>query len=318
MVSILSLILRLRLLSLCIGAPSPSHPHILLLVVDDYGWNDLGVHQNTTSAPNPTGLPTTSFTSPITPHLDQLAREGVRLEMYYVQPVCSPTRGAINTGRYPSHTGIGPGVISPTEAYGMPKEETMLAQIMKRAGYATAAIGKWHLGFCDERYTPTFRGFDEYVGYLNGAEDYWTHYRCNAVPPLPPPGTPQQPPPSIICSGIDDESEGEVKANFLDFRNGSTPNVLAASSNHSFDNYSAFVFAAEATRMATNHAARMAAATTKSKAKTASQPLFLYAAMQSVHEPLQAPLAYLEKYASIADTQRRAVSAMVTAMDDGQ
>ena len=138
-----TLVLLLAAKALAIAAGAPSSPHILLLVVDDYGWNDLGIHQNTTSAPNPLGLPTTSYTSPVTPKLDQLAREGVRLEMYYVQPVCSPTRGAINTGRYPSHTGIGPAVISPTEAYGMPKEETFLAQLMKDAGYATAAIGKW-------------------------------------------------------------------------------------------------------------------------------------------------------------------------------
>lgn len=72
----------------------------------------------------------------------RLAKEGVRLEMYYVQPVCSPTRGAIMTGRYPSHTGIGPAVIPPAAPYGMPKEETLLPQVLHAAGYKTAALGK--------------------------------------------------------------------------------------------------------------------------------------------------------------------------------
>ena len=89
------------------------------------------------------------------------------------------------TGRYPSHTGIGPNVIRPDHPYGLPGDETTLAQVMQGAGYATAMVGKWHLGFCDERYTPTFRGFDSYLGYLVGAEDYYAHTRsyekCNGL-----------------------------------------------------------------------------------------------------------------------------------------
>lgn len=96
-----------------------------------------------------------------------------------------------------------------------------------------------------------------------------------------------------------------AKWNFLDFRNGSTSGILAAAANNSFEDYSAFVFAREAVRMAENH-----------KAKHADAPFFMYMAMQSVHEPLQAPDDAVAKYASmIADFDRRVTAAMVTSMD---
>lgn len=156
----------------------PPKPHVLLVIADDYGWNDIGYHQNQPSSANPQGLQTTD-TAIQTPHLDRLAAQGRKLENYYVQPVCSPTRGTIMTGRYPSHTGIGPAVIQPPYPYAMPAAEVLLPQKFKEAGYQTAMVGKWHLGFCDERYTPTFRGFDSFTGYLLGAEDYWNHTRSS-------------------------------------------------------------------------------------------------------------------------------------------
>ena len=123
---------------------------------------DVGYHQNAVSPANPFGLNTTNGYI-MTPNIDALAAQGIKLENYYVQPLCSPTRGTVMTGRYPSHTGVGPNVIRPDHPYGLPGDEVTIAQVMKSAGYATAAVGKWHLGFCDERYTPTFRGFDSYL-----------------------------------------------------------------------------------------------------------------------------------------------------------
>ena len=78
---------------------------------------------------------------------------------------------------------------------------------------STHAVGKWHLGYCDERFTPTFRGFDSYLGYLNGAEEYFAHTRSSGPP---------------------------HNWNFLDFRNGSKPNVLAEATNASWGLYSPF------------------------------------------------------------------------------
>merc|ERR1719192_2503363 len=82
------------------------------------------------------------------------------------------------TGRYPSHNGIGPDVIRPNRPYGLPADEVTLAQKFQEAGYKTHLVGKWHLGLCDERMTPTFRGFESFMGYLLGAEDYWNHTRA--------------------------------------------------------------------------------------------------------------------------------------------
>ena len=136
------------------GASGAPVPHILLIVLDDYGWNDLGVHQNARTSANPSGAET-QVQLIATPQLDALVKEGCRLDQYYIQPVCSPTRGAIMTGRYPSHTGIGPNVIFPTAPYGMPacalpfprppppslltgllddRKEVFLSQKMKEAG----------------------------------------------------------------------------------------------------------------------------------------------------------------------------------------
>jgi arylsulfatase A-like enzyme len=136
----------------------------------------------------------------------------------------------------------------------------------------------------------------------------------------------------LICSGVSSaEANSEVaqKWNYLDFRNGSTAGVLAPAANQSWMDYSAFVLAEEATRIALQHAAKMKSEAAQSKNKSAGsetepikwqpprmQPLFLYMAMQSVHEPLQAPAQYVDAYAQIGDERRRTVAAMVTAMDD--
>ena len=151
-------------------------PHILFVLADDFGYNDIGYHQNQPTPANPEGRPTTSAEAGImqTPTLDALAAQGVKLESYYVQPLCSPTRSALMTGRYPHHTGIGPDVVQADSPYGVPARETLLSELLKDAGYATHIVGKWHLGFCDAKYTPTFRGFDSFLGYLLGAQDYYS------------------------------------------------------------------------------------------------------------------------------------------------
>jgi arylsulfatase A-like enzyme len=99
------------------------------------------------------------------------------LDDFYVQPVCSPTRAALMTGRYPMRHGLQVGVVRPWAQYGLPLEEVTLAQRLKEAGYATAIVGKWHLGHFERKYLPTRRGFDHQYGHYNGAIDYFTHER---------------------------------------------------------------------------------------------------------------------------------------------
>jgi len=139
-------------------------PNIVFILSDDHGWADVGWHS----------------TEIKTPHLDRLAAAGAKLEQFYVQPVCSPTRAAFLTGRYPMRHGLQVGVVRPWSQYGLPLEERTLPQMLKAAGYTTAITGKWHLGHFDPAYLPTRRGFDHQYGHYNGNIDYYTHERDGA------------------------------------------------------------------------------------------------------------------------------------------
>lgn len=153
----------LAMLVACAPAPEESSkPNIVIFLADDLGYADVGFHGGEIATPN----------------LDQLAASGARLEQFYVQPACSPTRAALLTGRYPIRYGLQAGVVFPWSSFGLPLEERTLAQALKEAGYATAISGKWHLGHARRDYLPTRRGFDHQYGHYNGAiDDYFTHQR---------------------------------------------------------------------------------------------------------------------------------------------
>jgi len=150
--------------SAALGEPSDAQavqPNIVVILADDLGWKDVGWHGSQIPTPN----------------LDRLANAGAQLDQFYVQPVCSPTRAALMTGRYPMRHGLQVGVVRPWAQYGLPLDEQTLAQGLKSAGYATAIVGKWHLGHFQPEYLPTRRGFDHQYGHYNGAIDYFDHTR---------------------------------------------------------------------------------------------------------------------------------------------
>src|SRR5215472_11571410 len=105
-------------------------PNILYIVADDLGWKDVGFHGSDIKTSN----------------LDKLAAGGAKLEQFYVQPMCTPTRAALMTGRYPFRYGLQTAVIPAGAKYGLATDEWLLPQALKEAGYTTAIIGKWHLG----------------------------------------------------------------------------------------------------------------------------------------------------------------------------
>lgn len=144
-----------------VTAEEAPRPNIVVILADDLGWGDVGWHGSEIKTPN----------------LDGLAASGAKLEQFYVQPVCSPTRAAFVTGRYPMRHGLQVGVVRPWAQYGLPLEERTLPQALKEAGYETAISGKWHLGHFRPEYLPTRRGFDHQYGHYNGALDYDTHDR---------------------------------------------------------------------------------------------------------------------------------------------
>jgi len=153
-----------------------ARPNIIFILADDMGYGDLGCM---------------GATDIKTPHIDRLAKEGVKFTDFYANaPVCSPTRCGFITGRWQQRVGLefafgymveqfrrvkGEWVPEPDiHGLGLPLGETTIAERLKNAGYATGIFGKWHLGYRDE-YNPTRRGFDEYFGVLTGHADYYRH-----------------------------------------------------------------------------------------------------------------------------------------------
>ena len=225
------------------ATPAATRPHIVYIVSDDQGWKDVGFHGSDIRTPN----------------IDALAKGGVRLEQFYAQPMCTPSRAALMTGRYPHRYGLQTLVIPSAGTYGLATDEWLLPQALKEAGYRTAIVGKWHLGHADRKYWPRQRGFDYQYGPLLGEIDYFTH----------------------SAHGVRDwfrDNEPVVE-----------------------EGYVTELLGTDAVRLIEGH--------------DPATPLFLYLTFTAPHSPYQAPEAYLEQYAGIADPARKAYSAMITAMD---
>lgn len=136
-------------------------PNIVFILVDDLGRADVGFNGATDTK---------------SPNIDALAKAGAVLDAHYVQPVCSPTRACLMTGRYATRTGVYT-IVRPGAKWGLPLTEKTLADALREKGYTTAIVGKWHLGEFKNDYMPTRRGFDIQYGHMFGAIDYFTHIR---------------------------------------------------------------------------------------------------------------------------------------------
>lgn len=137
-------------------------PNILLLFLDNVGYGDLGCYGNGEVK---------------TPNIDRLASEGVRCTSFYIgSPSCSPSRGAILTGRHPERNGLNYQLSAQENmgGEGLPLTEKLIPQFLKPLGYATGAFGKWNIGF-GPGYRPTERGFDEFLGHMSGNIHYFKH-----------------------------------------------------------------------------------------------------------------------------------------------
>ncbi len=142
--------LLLALLASPHASAAPLH-NIIVINADDLGYGDLGCYGSKVIA---------------TPRMDRMAREGARFTDFYVaSPFCSPSRAALLTGRLPARAGV-PYVLFSSEHTGLPASEVTIAEVFKSAGYATACVGKWHLGWRQEM-RPQQQGFDEFFGLLH-------------------------------------------------------------------------------------------------------------------------------------------------------
>jgi len=136
-------------------------PNIMFMFVDDLGFNDVGWNSNSRIQ---------------TPFLDHLVKEeSLILTHNYVQKLCTPSRAAFLTGRYPIRYGLQHSVLTPDETNALTQQESLISHEFQTQGYGTHMIGKWHLGFCTWEYTPNERGFDTFFGFYSGAEGYFDH-----------------------------------------------------------------------------------------------------------------------------------------------
>eukprot|EP00041_Stephanoeca_diplocostata_P031143 m.963668 g.963668 ORF g.963668 m.963668 type:complete len:731 (+) comp23897_c0_seq6:130-2322(+) len=139
--------------------------HIIFFMIDDYGFADASYKAELYNGTNP----------PPTPNIDTLAKAGVRLESYYVNKLCSPTRTAFLSGRYAYTIGMDNGVIVDGQNIDLPLNIKTIADHLKGAGWRTSAYGKWDAGMTAWGSTPTCRGFDNFHGFYSAASDYYTH-----------------------------------------------------------------------------------------------------------------------------------------------
>ena len=155
------LITGLSLLStLYIGLRASEKSNIILIMSDDQAWGDFETNGNNIID---------------TPNLNKIASEGIQFDRFYVAPMCAPTRASLLTGRYNLRCGTS-WVGRRTEMLAL--NEVTIADIFKKAGYKTGCFGKWHLGLYSP-YHPTERGFDEFIGFLNGSINNYFYSRLN-------------------------------------------------------------------------------------------------------------------------------------------
>ena len=135
-------------------------PNIVIIVSDDLGWGDVSYHESIIPTPN----------------IDRFVNEGLELNRFYSNPICSPTRASLMTGLEAYSVGILRPISNPsTSPTGLPLEYKILPEYFKEAGYQTALVGKWHLGMNSKEYLPGQRGFDTTYGFMNGGIDYFNH-----------------------------------------------------------------------------------------------------------------------------------------------
>lgn len=243
----------------------PERPNIILILADDLGYGDIGAY---------------GCRDIQTPNIDQLAESGIRLTQGYVShPFCGPSRAGLMTGRAQQRYGFreNPPIQPKSREIGLDVDEETLGDVLTRAGYLTAAYGKWHLG-ASEVFHPNNRGFREFYGFLSGGHHFfpeqypeqmkaWANLETPPVAELYGYATP------LEIDGIDLPPQEGYLTDLLTMR--------------------AIAF----------------------MKRSRKNPFFIYLAYNAPHVPLEAPKEYLEKYSSIQNENRRKYAAMVDNMD---
>lgn len=273
--------------ALCLSAAAAPRPNIVILLADDLGYGEPGCYGGT-------DIPT--------PHIDSLARGGVRFTSGYVTaPFCAASRAALLTGRTQTRFGFefNPlGARNEDPAVGLPKSERTIADRLRETGYATACIGKWHLGGTAE-FHPQRRGFDEFFGFLHEGHTYvpipWErHVTWLRRKTLPGGGEGRWTAPGgrVIWSTHMGRNEDDYDADNPVLRSGQPVDERENLTD---------AFAREAESFIDRHR---------------SQPFLLYLAFSAVHSPMQGDDRHLRRFRGIDDMHRRIFAAMTAHLDD--
>jgi arylsulfatase B len=268
--------------------PAAPRPNVVLIVADDLGYGELGSYGGTE-------IPT--------PHLDRLAEEGLRFTQGYVTAsVCAPSRAGLLTGRQQTRFGFEGNAIGAVNAdpkVGLPASERTLAQHLRATGYATAAIGKWHLGGT-AAYHPLRRGFDEFYGFLHEGHSYAQRPWNGGVTWLRRLRLP---------------NGGEGRWTSPDGRTVWTTHMGTQEPDYDADN------PLLRGSQPVDEPQHLTDALTREACdfieRHAGQPFFLYVAYNAVHSPLQATDRHLERFQHLPDLHRRMFAALLAQLDEG-
>ena len=274
-------------------------PHILLVLIDDFGWANAGWHRNYT-APGGSFVPATAEVA--TPHMNRLVRSGIELDRSYAYKYCSPSRSALQVGRDPYHVNVlnaEPSVTNRSDREagfaGIPRSMTGIASKLAAAGYATAAFGKWDAGMAIHEQTPRGRGYQRALSYFHHLNDEWSTSvwqqpcrRGNSTVPIvdlwlsPGAQAAERPARGYNSSCLGDQPVGgHPKA--------CTPGPHG---DHAWDGFEDAMLAQQAIATVEQH--------------DPSVPLFLFWAPHAVHTPLQVPQPYVDRFAFMAPTDKAA------------
>lgn len=263
---------------------SSDRPNIIIFIADDLGYGELGCQGNPQ-------IPT--------PHIDAIAENGIRFTSGYVTaPNCSPSRAGFMTGRIQTRFGYEYNPIGASNGQpgiGLPAEQLTIARILHDAGYATALVGKWHLGGTAD-YHPQRRGFDEFFGFLHEGH-YYVNPWWEGVTSM------------LRRRVLPDGSKGRWMGDGVIFHtalgydeppyDANNP-ILRGGQPVEEDAYLTDAFTREAVSFIERHH---------------NQPFFLEVSYNAVHSPLQGANSFMEKFTGIEDIQRRIFAAMLANMD---
>lgn len=247
-------------------APSVHAKYVLHVVADDLGYDDVGWRNG----------------QALTPTLDGLVESGVEIQQFYTYMMCAPARGAVMSGRYPSHLGVYTQNLAEWDL-----DKARLLPAVLKAGksdltWATHALGKWHVGWYYRNYTATYRGFDTFFGSsgnTGGSEGYWQH--------------------TLAGTGRCGSGRHTFAKDFIDAE-GST---LRLADPSMFGEYDVNVLSARAMRIINDH--------------PKDQGLYVYLAYHNVHDPQEAPCTAVELYPHTRWDGRKVSNAMLTELDSG-